>query len=103
MKERTLDDKNEDINAVDSMNESDYPERLPNPEKLPILKKIEHPEDDDEKEKKKDGKGAAGHKTGREKSADHKKRDGMDKAMEQLDEYYDGTPVRDHRFDHGGE
>lgn len=55
----------------------------------PVFKKIEHPEE--EKENKDASK------------KDRKKKDGLDKAMEILDEYYEGVPLRNPRVDHGGE
>ena len=32
-----------------------------------------------------------------------KKKDSFDKAIEMLDEYYEGTPARSSKFDEGGE
>lgn len=82
---RIVDDN--EANAIDAMNEEDMPERVPSTKNLPHLNKIELDEDQKNSSKKNNKKG----------------KDSFDKAMDILDEYYDKTPPRNERFDHGGE
>jgi len=67
----------------------------------PILKKIEHEDDEEKSEEKKDEEKKD--EKGKKKGKGGNGKDGIDKAMQILDEYYEGVPLRNPKFDHGGE
>jgi hypothetical protein len=72
----------EDASAHEDMNE-DLPSTAPPAQGLPPIKRREVEED--------------------EKIKKSKKKDGMDKAVDMIDDYYKDTPKRDPSYDHGGE